>query len=139
MCLQQEKEEREELLIAAKEHFTRGEPPCSEAVKEWSRFERQLVKLAKTRTTGIDEYSYSMDSSQSFFMLNNLNESRASHQFDKNMDGIKTSAQPRPTAYIPSDILGVPVPYGQAAPFKPTVPGATMRHIRNPVPKPIEL
>ena len=51
---------------------------------------------------------------------------------------IKTAAEPRPTSYIP-DQLGIPKPYGNAAPFKPTVAGSTMRHIRQPVLKPIEL
>jgi hypothetical protein len=50
----------------------------------------------------------------------------------------KTSAEPRPTAYIP-DELGIPKPYGNLAPFKPTEPGSTMRHIKVPVIKPIEI
>lgn len=52
---------------------------------------------------------------------------------------LKTSAEPRPTAYIP-DELGIPRPYGNLAPFKPTELGSTMKqHIRNPVAKPIEI
>lgn len=50
----------------------------------------------------------------------------------------KTTAEPRPTAYIPDD-LGIPKPYGNSAPFKPSELGTTMRHIRLPNPKPIEL
>ena len=51
-----------------------------------------------------------------------------------------TTAKPRPTAYIPKDgSLPVPRPYGALAPFKPTQPGSTMRHIRKPVPKPIDI
>ena len=41
----------------------------------------------------------------------------------------RTTAQPRPNAYIP-DELGIPRPYGQHAPFKPSEAGSTMRHIR---------
>ncbi len=51
---------------------------------------------------------------------------------------LKTSAEPRPTAYIP-DELGIPKPYGSLAPFKPSELGSTMRHIRVPVNKAIEL
>ena len=47
-------------------------------------------------------------------------------------------AEPRPNAYIPDDI-GIPKPYGALAPFKPTECGATMRHIRRPQPREIEL
>ena len=48
------------------------------------------------------------------------------------------AAEPRPNAYIPDDI-GIPKPYGALAPFKPTELGATMRHIRRPQPREIEL
>jgi hypothetical protein len=50
----------------------------------------------------------------------------------------KTAAEPRPTAYIP-DELGIPKPYGSSAPFKPAEPGATMRHIKVPQAKSIEI
>ena len=55
--------------------------------------------------------------------------------------GITTTAEPRPNAYIPDDLseLPVPRPYGALAPFKPSEPGACMRHIRKPVVKPIEI
>jgi len=55
--------------------------------------------------------------------------------------GVTTTAEPRPNAYIPDDDseLPIPRPYGKHAPFKPTENGTTMRHIRKPVPKPIEI
>jgi hypothetical protein len=43
----------------------------------------------------------------------------------------KTTAEPRPNAYV-QEYMGVPKPYGGFAPFKPTEPGSTMRHIRAP-------
>ncbi|KAL0218730.1 hypothetical protein P9112_004383 [Eukaryota sp. TZLM1-RC] len=46
---------------------------------------------------------------------------------------------PRPNAYIPSDELGLPKPYGSFGPFMPSQPGSTMRHIRKPEEKPIEI
>ena len=55
--------------------------------------------------------------------------------------GVTTAAEPRPNAYIPDDNceLPIPRPYGAHAPFKPNEPGSTMRHIRKPIPKPIEI
>jgi hypothetical protein len=50
----------------------------------------------------------------------------------------KTSAEPRPTAYIP-DELGIPKPYGASAPFKPSEAGANLRHIKAPQPRSIEI
>lgn len=56
-------------------------------------------------------------------------------------DGYKSTAEPRPNAYIPDDEseLPIPRPYGSHAPFKPQEAGSTMRHMRKPVPKPIEI
>ena len=56
-------------------------------------------------------------------------------------DGTVTLAEPRPNAYVPQTDteLPLPKPYGSQAPFKPSQPGATMRHIRKPVPKPIDI
>ena len=51
---------------------------------------------------------------------------------------LKTTAEPRPTAYIPED-MAIPQPYGAMAPFKPSEPGSTMRHIRMPIAKKIEI
>ena len=55
--------------------------------------------------------------------------------------GYTSTAEPRPNAYIPYDSheLPIPRPYGGHAPFKPSENGSNMRHIRKPVPKPIEL
>lgn len=52
--------------------------------------------------------------------------------------GVKTTAKPRNTLY-PSDVTGLYECYGGKAPFLPTKQGATMRHIRKPVPKDIEI
>ncbi|KAG1712062.1 hypothetical protein DVH05_009302 [Phytophthora capsici] len=49
-----------------------------------------------------------------------------------------TTAEARPNAYIPED-LGIPKPYGQQAPFKPSQQGTTMRHIRVPQKRDIEI
>jgi len=51
---------------------------------------------------------------------------------------VPTTAEPRPNAYIPDD-LGIPKPYGNNAPFKPTGAGSSMRHIRKPVLREIDI
>jgi len=55
--------------------------------------------------------------------------------------GALTTAEPRPTAYMPSGEHELPIarPYGCHAPFKPTESGANMRHIRKPITKPIDI
>ena len=56
-------------------------------------------------------------------------------------DGYVTTAEPRPNAYIPESMneLPLPKPYGRLAPYKPQEPGSSMRHIKKPNPKPIEI
>merc|ERR1719361_1694487 len=56
-----------------------------------------------------------------------------------NSNFTRTTAEPRVNAYIPEDEHGLPKAYGNNTPFKPTVQGTTMRHIRKPNPKPIEI
>lgn len=48
----------------------------------------------------------------------------------------RTTAMPRPNAYVPTDV-GIPKPYGALAPFKPSEPGVQMRHFRAPAPRDI--
>ncbi len=56
------------------------------------------------------------------------------HQIqDDQVMGPPSLAESRPNAYIPED-LGIPKPYGGFAPFKPSEPGSSMRHIRVPNP-----
>lgn len=69
-----------------------------------------------------------------------------------------TAAEPRPNAYLVDTVpdsntsygfssssqqttrtIPVPKPYGSMAPFKPQQAGSSMRHIRKPKMKPLEL
>jgi len=50
----------------------------------------------------------------------------------------KTTADHRVNAYIPDEI-GIPKPYGNHAPFVPFLPGANIRHFKNPTIKDIEV
>ena len=50
-----------------------------------------------------------------------------------------STAEPRLNSYNPDDGIGLPKPYGSHAPFMPSQLGSTMRHIRKPAVKPIEV
>ena len=113
--LQQEKLHREKAVEEATWRFEHGEAPSEEAVKELGRQDRKKVMMAELALQRQEE---------------------AMMEQPANM--LKTAAEPRPTAYIP-DELGIPRPYGHAAPFKPSELGASMRHIRPPQIKPIEI
>ena len=55
---------------------------------------------------------------------------------DEQQIGASSLVESRPNAYIPED-LGIPKPYGGFAPFKPSEPGSSMRHIKAPNPREI--
>lgn len=114
--LQQEKATREKALEEAKWKLDHGEPPTADAVKTWNRNERKRLAAIETAIRKEEEYQEQPDGKLT----------------------VRTAAEPRPTAYIPDD-MGIPKPYGNLAPFKPTEPGATMRHIKPVVPRAIEI
>ena len=113
--LQQEKVKCEKSLEDAIWKVDHGEPPSEDAFKEWNRTERRNNQNAADAMKTQEE----MMLMQPTVLL-------------------KTTAEPRPTAYIPEE-FAIPKPYGASAPFKPTEPGSTMRHIRVPNPKQIEI
>ena len=115
MRLQQEKSSREEQLEEAKWKLSHGEAPTEDTIKDWNRKERKRLAQTEAALQSGDELRLMEPNTMA-----------------------KTTAEPRPTAYIP-DELGIPKPYGGSAPFKPTELGSTMRHIKMPNPKEIEI
>ncbi|CAM9669684.1 unnamed protein product [Ectocarpus fasciculatus] len=113
--LQQEKTAREEQLEEAKWKLSHGEAPTEDTIKDWNRKERKRLAQTEAALQSGDELRLMEPNTMA-----------------------KTTAEPRPTAYIP-DELGIPKPYGGSAPFKPTELGSTMRHIKMPNPKEIEI
>ena len=101
----------------AQELLEQGLPPSDDAEHEWYRMERERVRRQQQL----------LDSSANSAM--NVSGGLGSMGTDKAK--VRTTAEPRPNAYIP-DELGIPRPYGVNAPFKPTVPGSTMRHVQKP-------
>ena len=114
MKLTQENSLKDEQLKAMTRNFEEGLPPSEAIDREWQRYEAELDRR------GTDAYAQSV--------LQETAPAQLTH----------TTAEPRPNAYIPDDI-GIPKPYGGLAPFKPTELGSTMRHIRKPQPRELEL
>lgn len=116
--LQQEKMQRERALDEAKFRVTHGDAPSEEAVRDFNRTERKRVMMLEQAMRREEEMQMVQPA---------------------NANMLKTAAEPRPTAYIP-DELGIPKPYGNLAPFKPSELGSTMKqHIKMPAPKTIEI
>ncbi|KAM9334637.1 coiled-coil domain-containing protein 146 [Symphorus nematophorus] len=120
LSLQQEIKEKEHQMDRCQRQLEQGLPPCPEIEEEWRRMlrdkrRRQQDKEEKERLAEEDKWNW---------MPN----------------GEYTTAEPRPNAYIPqTDLLPLPKPYGAQAPFKPSQPGANMRHFRKPTLKPLEI
>jgi len=114
MKLTQENALKDEQLQSMDRNLVEGLAPTEEMEREWQRYENELDR----RST--DAYAKSV--------LQETAPAQLTH----------TTAEPRPNAYIPDDI-GIPKPYGALAPFKPTELGTTMRHIRKPQPRELEL
>eukprot|EP00042_Codosiga_hollandica_P049655 m.581202 g.581202 ORF g.581202 m.581202 type:complete len:935 (+) comp57935_c0_seq2:19-2823(+) len=118
MELEQDLDSKRSQLDEANGKLERGEPPSEEAQREWTRMKLQQQQLEASAT---------------------MPPVSVETQFFELADGTRTLAQPRPTAYMPTNEaeLQIAQPYGALAPFKPTQPGTNMRHIRKPNPKPI--
>ena len=119
MKLQQEKHDREMELEDASWRFDQGEPPTSAAEHEWYRIERERLRRQERAVSRRQQNAPNMQGTMPSQVT-------------------RTTAEPRPNAYIPSAV-GIPKPYGAQAPFKPSDPGSTMRHFRKPQPKEIEI
>jgi len=116
--LEEEKQLQEDILRDAVDKVEQGQPPTDEAAKELTRIE-------------YDHNASMINTSSSSFITEG--------QFYPCANALRTTALPRPTAYIPEDDMGIPKPYGAMPPFKPTDAGSTMRHIRQPLPQKIQL
>lgn len=114
--LQQEKEEKEQLLEQAIQRMENGLPPTENAEAELDKRIRDKERREQDRMERI-----------------------ARKQLENSLppSGMKSTALPRPNSYMPPDIQ-IPKPYGIFQPFKPTEPGANMRHITKPKPMEIE-
>ncbi|KAM9634205.1 coiled-coil domain-containing protein 146 isoform 2-T2 [Morphnus guianensis] len=119
--LQQEVRDKEQFLMTVSSRIDQGLPPPKETENEWLKILRN-EKMQKEAA-----------------------EARAEHAAAEEQAAapgyVHTTAEQRPTAYIPDDEYSLPLPrpYGALAPFKPSEPGSNMRHFRKPIVKPIEI
>jgi len=120
MKLQQEKHDASVDVDECTKRLVAGLPPNAGC-------EQQLVRLHTQRLRD-DELRMSKQ------------QARAAAQHAQNFPTqlTYTTAEARPNAYIPEE-LGIPKPYGVLAPFKPSQQGSTMRHIRVPQRRDIEI
>jgi hypothetical protein len=114
--LQQEKEEKETILDEAQRRLENGLPPTDTCDREWDRLEKNRVRAIQESEE-------------------RLQRKMLEHQLPPT--GVKTTALPRPNSYMPPEIQ-IPKPYGSFAPFKPSEPGSTMRHVVKPKLREIE-
>ncbi|XP_048123334.1 coiled-coil domain-containing protein 146 isoform X2 [Alosa alosa] len=120
MTLQQQLREREQEVEMCQRRLEQGLPPSPDTHTHWLhtlRDQRRREREQRDRAQLEEEEERSLLPS-----------------------GVYTTAESRPNAYIPpGDSMPLPKPYGARAPFMPTEPGANMRHIRKPQPKPIQI
>ncbi|XP_045049774.2 coiled-coil domain-containing protein 146 isoform X2 [Desmodus rotundus] len=119
--LQKEVKEKEDFILSCNSRIEKGLPLNKEIEREWLKVLRDEEMYALAISDKCEEYL----------------------EADRRQlpNGVRTTAELRPNAYIPEAeaTLPLPKPYGALAPFKPSEPGANMRHIRKPVIKPIEI
>jgi hypothetical protein len=116
--LQFERDSSCERMMTARDQMGQGLPPTDTAYAEFTK----MIQVEQQK--GVDKQLATQRKQEEDIMNSNFT---------------RTTAEPRVNAYIPEDEHGLPKAYGLNAPFKPTVLGSTMRHIRKPNPKPIEL
>ncbi|XP_013365967.1 PREDICTED: coiled-coil domain-containing protein 146 [Chinchilla lanigera] len=119
--LQKEVREKEEFIFSCNSRIEKGLPLNKEIETQWLKVLRDEEMYA----LAVAEKSRELIETENRQLPN----------------GIYTTAEQRPNAYIPEAdaTLPLPKPYGALAPFKPSEPGSNMRHIRKPVIKPIEI
>lgn len=121
-----------------------GEPPNPQVEEEWQRLVQLQTHKSYSRQVGVCVHTHTPCPVFMYRITKHvlyLKQSTEELLGTLLPDGTYTTAQPRPSAYIPSGTsdLPVPKPYGSHAPFKPTPLGTTARHIRKPDPKPIDI
>uniref|UniRef100_A0A8C5LDK0 Coiled-coil domain-containing protein 146 n=1 Tax=Jaculus jaculus TaxID=51337 RepID=A0A8C5LDK0_JACJA len=119
--LQKEVREKEEFIFSCSSRIEKGLPLNREIEKDWLKVLR--------------------DEEMHAFAAVERSQEDAEAEYRQLPSGVYTTAEQRPNAYIPEadTALPLPKPYGALAPFKPTEPGSSRRHIRKPVIKPIEI
>jgi chromosome segregation ATPase len=130
--LQQEKHDQEMSLEDAQWKLDQGQAPTEAIEHAWYRSERDRLRRQEFAIQQRERGGMSVQSGGGGGMGGGMGGGDVPSQV------VRTTAEPRPNAYIPDEI-GIPKPYGNLAPFKPTEGGANMRHFRKPERKDIEI
>jgi chromosome segregation ATPase len=105
--LEEDKEAKEDEITKARESIAKGHPPSANAVRELKRLIRK----------NCEEENPDHD-------IDNIDPRAQENEFGKlyypAKYAFRTTAEPRPSAYIPDVGIEVPKPYGGMAPFKPS-------------------
>ncbi|EPY29843.1 coiled-coil protein required for normal flagellar motility [Angomonas deanei] len=105
---QQEVQRLEEIVAQAEERMAAGEAPFLEAEEEYEREKQSNERYAE--------------------------QLRRNKERQNGVEPPRSTAEVRPTAYIPDgDLLGVPRPYGNHAPFKPSAPPGRFKTSNVPI------
>lgn len=111
--LEEEKEHQEELLDQSRQLLKEGKPPSDDAL-------RDLKRLLRERKVDFNDMNVSNPENYT---------DNFGHVYYPATYAIRTTAEPRSSAYIPESGIEIPKPYGAMAPFK-SFSGTTMRQIR---------
>lgn len=134
---EKEKEILIEVIEDGKLMMKDGNAPFMEAEIEWQHKERENHRTVVNQENGSPHLSDGMVNHRNWtpssYDCNTPTNANSNGNITENYsnDGIKSRAESRPNAYIADDI-GIPKPYGAHAPFKPSILGSNMRHIRKP-------
>ncbi|XP_053170112.1 coiled-coil domain-containing protein 146 [Scomber japonicus] len=120
LSLQQQIKEKELQMDRCQRRLEQGLPLYAEIEEEW----RRMLRDKKRRQRDKEEKERLAEE----------------NEWNQLPNGEYTTAEVRPNAYIPqTNQLPLPKPYGAQAPFKPSQPGANMRHVRKPTLKHVEI
>ncbi len=105
--LEEEKETKEDGLSKARKLISIGQPPSANAVRDLNRvFRRYSEDEALLNGRGDRDPRF--------------HENEFGKQYYPAKYALRTTAEPRPSAYLPDVGIEVPKPYGRMAPFKPS-------------------
>mmetsp|Transcript_288 Transcript_288/g.459 ORF Transcript_288/g.459 Transcript_288/m.459 type:complete len:551 (+) Transcript_288:1050-2702(+) len=137
--LKEVKQYKEQILQHSKELLEKGQPPSNDALRELKKLQQKY----QLHHNNCFEPYYSIAAPTKIGISSNNTDLQfkadpiSGMVFYPAKHALRSTAEPRPSAYIPNTGLEIPKPYG-IKPFKPTESGAIMRHIVKPTVKKIE-
>lgn len=127
---QEDKAKKEQEVISSKAQMEKGNPPNQEAAEMWNRFLAEQLQRQVEAEAKLLASQEILQAICRHFECSYRQEARSSN-------GMRSTAEKRHEMYIPDDDpieLPKPYPSGNLSPFKPSVLGSNLRHIRKPNP-----